>query len=115
MQRIFSSWTHHKFISAWDYAAKKEMAENSENTTLLVSSNQFNFLSKYGFNIISLDDETIFQEEGYTLSFGGSSDNISLIIRKIILDLFKEMNFKNINFNYKLSDIKQIDEILDMI
>lgn len=65
--------------------------------------------------LISLDDETIFQEEGYTLSFAGDNDDISLIIKKIILDLFKEMNFKNINFNYKLSDIKQIDEILDMI
>ncbi|MBR2997767.1 MAG: zinc ABC transporter substrate-binding protein [Bacilli bacterium] len=45
-------------------AELKEMAENSENTTLLVSSNQFNFLSKYGFNIISLDDET-FTESYY--------------------------------------------------
>ena len=47
-------------------AELKEIAENSENTTILVSSNQFNFLSKYGFNIISLDDETF--TESYYLS-----------------------------------------------
>ena len=65
--------------------------------------------------LISLDDDSIFQEEGYTLSFGSSNDSIAKIIRKIILDLFKEMNFKNINFNYKLSDSSQVDEILDMV
>ena len=28
VQRIFSSWSHHRFISASDYAAQKQMAEN---------------------------------------------------------------------------------------
>ena len=45
-------------------AELKEIAENSDNKTILVSNNQFSFLSKYGFNIISLDDDT-FTESFY--------------------------------------------------
>ena len=41
----------------------KEIAENASDKNILVSTNQFNFLSKYGFNVISLDDTTF--TEGY--------------------------------------------------
>lgn len=45
-------------ISEFD-AELKLVAENASNKTLIVSSNAFNFLSKYGFEIINLsnDDE----------------------------------------------------------
>lgn len=43
----------------------KEMAENSNDKYLVVSSNQFLFLKKYGFNIISLDEDT-YTERDYS-------------------------------------------------
>lgn len=36
----------------------KEMAENTNDKTLVVANNNFNFLSKYGLNIMSLDEKT---------------------------------------------------------
>ena len=36
----------------------KEMAENTNDKTLVVANNDFNFLSKYGLNIMSLDEKT---------------------------------------------------------
>ena len=65
--------------------------------------------------LISIDDETIFQEEGYTLSFSGCDLKLPKIIRKMILDILKECDFKNINFNYKLNNLNQLDEVLDII
>ncbi len=40
-------------------AEMKEMVNNASNKTIIVSSNDFNFLEKYGFNIISLDEKTV--------------------------------------------------------
>ena len=34
------------------------MAENAKDKNIVVSSNQFLFLKKYGFNVISLDEDT---------------------------------------------------------
>ena len=34
------------------------MAENTNDKTLVVANNDFNFLSKYGLNIMSLDEKT---------------------------------------------------------
>lgn len=36
----------------------KEMAENASDKTIVVSNNNFNFLSKYGLNVLSLDSNT---------------------------------------------------------
>lgn len=35
------------------------MSESADNTTIVVDSNTFKFLEKYGFNIISLDENTV--------------------------------------------------------
>ena len=37
----------------------KEMAENASNKDIIVQDDELTFLSKYGLNIISLDDETV--------------------------------------------------------
>ncbi len=37
----------------------KEIAETSTNKTIIVSNDIFNFLSKYGINVISLDPDTV--------------------------------------------------------
>ncbi len=65
--------------------------------------------------LVSIEDESTLKTEGYTISFGSAKSNIGLIIRKMILDVFKTKDFKNISFNYKIYDLKQIDEILDII
>lgn len=67
-------------------AEMKEMVQNAENKTIIVSSNDFNFLSKYGFNIISLDDNTITD--------------------KIISDTKKLIAAKNVNYIFVKKDEK---------
>lgn len=61
-------------------AEMKEMVANAENKTIVVSSNDLTFLSKYGFNIISLDDSTVTD--------------------KIISDTKKLINNKQISYIY---------------
>lgn len=56
-------------ISGLD-AELKEMAENADDKYILVSTNQFNFLSKYGLNVISLDDNT------FTEGFYNQADSL---------------------------------------
>ena len=58
----------------------KEMVANAENKTIVVSSNDLTFLSKYGFNVISLDDSTVTD--------------------KIISDTKKLINNKQISYIY---------------
>ena len=45
-------------ISSLD-ADLKEMVENAQDKTIVTSSNKLNFLSKYGMNVISVDETTI--------------------------------------------------------
>ena len=61
-------------------AEMKEMVSNAENKTIVVSSNDLTFLSKYGFNVISLDDSTVTD--------------------KIISDTKKLINNKQISYIY---------------
>lgn len=61
-------------------AEMKEMVANAENKTIVVSSNDLTFLSKYGFNVISLDDSTVTD--------------------KIISDTKKLINNKQISYIY---------------
>jgi zinc transport system substrate-binding protein len=45
-------------ISSID-ADLKEMVENASDKTIVTSSNKLNFLTKYGMNVISVDEETL--------------------------------------------------------
>lgn len=40
-------------------AEMKEMVENANNKTIIISNNDFKFLEKYGFNIISIDKNSV--------------------------------------------------------
>ncbi len=40
-------------------AELKRIAENATSTTIVISNNSLKFLEKYGFNIISLDEDTV--------------------------------------------------------
>lgn len=85
-------------------AELKEMVENAENKTIVVSSNDFNFLSKYGFNVISLDDATI-------------TDKIISDTKKLINN--KEINYifvkKNQGENNTIKDIKESYPSIEII
>lgn len=65
--------------------------------------------------LVSLDDESLFKSEGYTISFGSATDKIGLIIRKMIIGIFKTVPFKRLTFNYKVADLNQVDEIIDLM
>ena len=57
----------------------KEMAENASNKNIIVQNNELTFLSKYGLNIISLDEETISDKIYNDASTIASSDDIKYI------------------------------------
>ncbi len=60
-------------------AELKQIATSSNNPTIVVSSNTFKFLEKYGFNVISLEE----------------NDNLT---DKVIADVKKMLNNKEINY-----------------
>ncbi len=76
-----------------DLRAIGKEAEKNGTNTLIVSDNTFKFLENYGFNIVSLDEETLtegtlqsiknnFKKETYTTIFvldNNYTDNINLI------------------------------------
>lgn len=77
-------------------AEMKEMVANAENKTIVVSSNDLTFLSKYGFNVISLDDSTVTDKI--------ISDTKKLINRKQISYIYMKSNEEE---NSTIKSIKQ--------
>jgi len=65
----------------------KEMVENSNNRNIIVQNNELTFLSKYGLNVISIDEETITD--------------------KIYNDAKDSINSNEINYIYIFKDNKQ--------
>lgn len=57
----------------------KEMAENASNKDIIVQDNELTFLSKYGLNIISLDEETVTDKIYNDASNAASSGDIKYI------------------------------------
>lgn len=57
----------------------KEMAENASNKDIIVQNNELTFLSKYGLNIISLDEETITDKIYNDASNLASGDDIKYV------------------------------------
>ena len=57
----------------------KEMAENATNKNIIVQDNELTFLTKYGLNIISLDEETVTDKIYNDASNAASSDDIKYI------------------------------------
>ena len=77
-------------ISSID-AELKEMVENADKKTIIVQNNELTFLSKYGLNVISLDDSTITD--------------------KIYSDTVKTINEGNIKNIYIIKDHKKNDSV----
>lgn len=87
----------------------KEMVENAEDTTIVVSNNDFKFLEKYGFNIISLDNETITDKIISDTKKAISDKKISYIFIK---KGEKENDIiKNIKESYSSIEIVEIDTL----
>lgn len=66
-------------------------------------------------NLLLSIDDAFPRNEGYTISFGNSKDNIGIIINKMIIEIFKTTEFKFIHFNYKIDGLNGIDEILELV
>ena len=77
-------------ISSLD-AELKEMVENADNKTIIVQENELTFLSKYGLDVISLDDSTITD--------------------KIYSDTVKTINDGNIKNIYIIKDHKKNESV----
>ncbi len=90
-------------------AELKEMVANAENKTIVISDNDFMFLEKYGFTILSLDEKTITDKT--------ISDVNKLIADKKINYIFAKKGeqesdiIKNIKSNYSAIEILQIDTL----
>lgn len=85
-------------------AKYKEMIENATDKNILVSTNQFNFLKKYGANVISLDDKT------FTEGYYNSAD--SLIKDEKIKYIFMKQNEKD---NENIKRLKENNPSLETI
>ena len=85
-------------------AKYKEMIENAADKNILVSTNQFNFLKKYGANVISLDDKT------FTEGYYNSAD--SLIKDEKIKYIFMKQNEKD---NENIKRLKENNPSLETI
>ena len=81
-------------ISSLD-ASLKEMALYAKERNLIVSSDQFKFLEKYGLNVISLDDTT-FTEKNYS-DASDVAGEIKYIFRKRKLKEYNSFTCINIS------------------
>ena len=103
-------------ISSLD-AELKEIAANADYKDILVSSNQFNFLEKYGLNVISFDEET-YTESIYNTALNlYNEDKISYIFLKkdekeneMIKNLRKECSELKILYIDTLNNIATTDK-----
>lgn len=90
-------------------AEMKEMVTNAENKTIIVSNNDLTFLNKYGFNVISLDDNTITDKI--------ISDTKKLINNKQVSYIYIKSNeeenntIKNIKESYPNIEILKLDTL----
>lgn len=90
-------------------AEMKEMVENAGNKTIIVSDNDFKFLEKYGFNIISIDKDTVTDKD--------LSDAKKLFANKDVSYIFAKKNEKNtdsinnIISSYKNVEVLEIDTL----
>lgn len=87
-------------------AEMKEMVENSNNKTIIISNNDFSFLEKYGFNIISIDEDNATDKD--------LSDAEKAIANKEANYIFAKKNeIKTANINSILTTYPNI-EILEI-
>lgn len=90
-------------------AEMKEMVENSDNKYIIISDDDFMFLEKYGFEIISIDSETSSDKD--------ISDAKKLISNKDVSYIFakkgksKTDQIQNIKESYPEIEILEIDTI----
>lgn len=90
-------------------AELKEMVQNADNKTIVVSNNDFKFLEKYGFNIISLDDLTISDKTISDAKKMIGNKEISYIYMK--KDEKQNNTIKNIKESYPTVEILEIDTL----
>lgn len=90
-------------------AEMKEMVENANNKTIIISNNDFLFLQKYGFNIISIDKNSVTDKD--------LSDVKKLIANKQVNYIFTKKGEKNtdsinnILVNYPNTEVLEIDTL----
>lgn len=90
-------------------AEMKEMVENANNNTIIVSSNDFLFLEKYGFNIISIDKNSVTDKD--------LSDAKKLIANKEVSYIFAKKDqtntdtINNILTTYPDTEVLEIDTL----
>ena len=85
-------------------------AKNSGNTTIIASSSKLKFLENYGFNVITLDDNSIteatlksnFKSERYKDIYLCNGDIKSDLINELEKDY--KANVINVNMMYTLTD-----------
>lgn len=90
-------------------AEMKEMVQNANNRTIIISSNDFLFLEKYGFNIISIDKNSVTDKD--------LSDAKKLIANKEVSYIFAKKGEKNIDSinniltTYSGTEVLEIDTL----
>lgn len=90
-------------------AEMKEMVENANSKTIIISNNDFLFLEKYGFNIISIDKDSVTDKD--------IADAKKLIANKEVSYIFAKKgetnsdSIKNILASYPDTEVLEIDTL----
>lgn len=91
------------------------IVENASNKTIIVNDDVFNFLTKYGFNVISLDEDTVTDKivsQVKNLISNGSSKTIFVLsndeLSKTINNIVEETNVE-ITYIHNLSNINETE------
>ena len=95
-------------ISSID-AELKEMVENANDKTIVTSSNKLNFLTKYGMNVISVDESTLTDKTLSDAKKALSSDSISYLF--IIKGEEKSKTVEDLLRDYSKIQTLEIDTI----
>jgi zinc transport system substrate-binding protein len=95
-------------------ASLKLMSSNSSYTTLVVDNSALNFLEKYGFTVISVEDSDDLtqktKKEVYDLIENNKVDYIYTLDEENLSDIVKEFQ---VNTDVKILELHTLDNLTD--
>lgn len=89
------------------------MSESTDNPTIVVDSNTFKFLEKYGFNIISLDETTVTEKNISDVTNMIKNNQISYIFTTNINNLSTTVSTIEQNTNVQVVQLHTLSNLTD--
>lgn len=89
------------------------MSESADNSTIVVDSNTFKFLEKYGFNIISLDETTVTEKNISDVTNMIKNGQISYIFTTNANNLSETVSNIQKNTNVQITQLHSLANLTD--